>query len=258
MGLQRAQGGLENPPVTLVRLAITDWIGAALGALGTLMALFVRESTGVAQRVDTNLLNAAIVIGSGDFLSYDGKPSRRRADKDQYGYNALHRLYEAADGWLYLVAEAEKDWITLCDALGVSQLAIDARFRTEEIRRRNDALLASELARAVKRFGLTELSDRLKRAGIPHSPVVYGYVPSFPSNPHALANDMVVEYGSPPAGPMTYLGNSVLLGDTAPVRGRATPFLGQHNREILDELGYSSAEVEELHRKEVVRTEEPQ
>ncbi len=257
MGLQRVQGGPENPPVTLVRLAITDWVGAAIGALGTLLALFVRERTGIVQRVDTNLLNAAIVIGSGDFVSYDGKPPRRRADKEQYGYNALHRLYEAADGWLYLIAEAQEDWVALCDALGVAKLATDARFRTEEIRRRNDAILASEIAQAVKRSGLTELSDRLKKAGIAHSPVVYDYVPAFPSDDHALANDMVVEYGSPPAGPMTFLGNSVLLENTAPVQGRPTPFLGEHNRELLGEIGYSSAEIEELHRKEVVRTEEP-
>ncbi|HEX9871854.1 MAG TPA: CoA transferase, partial [Candidatus Tectomicrobia bacterium] len=47
MGLSRAQGAPENPPVFYSQLAPTDFTAGAMGALGTILALFVRERTGV-------------------------------------------------------------------------------------------------------------------------------------------------------------------------------------------------------------------
>ena len=74
IGLQRAQGGPENPPVFLGRLAPNDYIAGAMGALGAILALYARERTGLGQQVHTNLLNAGIVISSRDFMTFQGKP----------------------------------------------------------------------------------------------------------------------------------------------------------------------------------------
>ena len=79
-----------------------------MGALGTILALFVRERTGVVQRVDSNLLNGGIILSSEWFTRYTGKPTRRLADKGQYGLDAFHRLYQAHDGWIYVVAETQQ------------------------------------------------------------------------------------------------------------------------------------------------------
>ena len=56
MGLSRAQGGPDNPPVFPAQLAPTDYTNGAMGALGTILALFARARTGVVQRVDSDLL----------------------------------------------------------------------------------------------------------------------------------------------------------------------------------------------------------
>ncbi|HAC18987.1 MAG TPA: hypothetical protein DCF78_10490, partial [Dehalococcoidia bacterium] len=61
-GLQRAQGGNGLPPMFLGRLAPCDYTGGAMTALGAVMALFARERTGVAQKVNTNLLSAGIIM----------------------------------------------------------------------------------------------------------------------------------------------------------------------------------------------------
>jgi hypothetical protein len=42
MGLQRAQGGPDNPPVFPAQLAPTDYVNGAMGALGTILALYAR------------------------------------------------------------------------------------------------------------------------------------------------------------------------------------------------------------------------
>ena len=51
--------------------------------------------------------------------------------------------------------------------------------------------------------------------------------------------------------------NGIIFGETRPVRGRQTPLLGEHNREKLAALGYSSAEIDGFYASGVLTTEEP-
>jgi len=114
MGLSRAQGGPDNPPVFPAQLAPTDYTNGAMGALGTILALLVRVRTGVVQRVDSDLLAGGILLGSAWFTRYAGKPERQLADKQQYGLGPFHRLYRSRDGWIYVVAETDEARRAMC------------------------------------------------------------------------------------------------------------------------------------------------
>ena len=256
-GMQRAQGGHGNPPVFLGGLAPTDYTGGALGALGGVMALLARERTGTAQRVNTNLLNAAILLSSHAFLGYEEKPPRRLADKGQYGLGALHRLYETSEGWLYLVAENDGEWPALCRALDRDDLADDVRFASAQARRANDAALADTLSQLFRGQSRDEWVEGLSRAGVPCAPVVEEYAKSFYSDPQAIANDMVGSRGHVSLGKMKYGRNLVRFGRTPDVPGRPTPLLGEQTREVLEGAGYTEAEVDRLYEMGVVKTRTP-
>ena len=256
MGLLRAQGGVDNPPMLLMMLGPTDYTGGALAALGALLALYARERTGVAQRVDTNLLNGGIVMSSDAFLRYEDRPPRRLSDKGQYGLGALHRLYETSDGWMYLVAESEQEWLALCHAIGLEELPGDPRFESPELRRVNGAALAHQLER-VFREGTTEcLLGELERAQVPFAPVIEGYDQGFFSDQQAIANDMIVMRQHPNLGRLKLGRNAIRFANTADIDARRTPLLGEHTTEVLYDLGYSDHQVEELYRKGVVKTEQ--
>ncbi len=255
IGLQRAQGGPENAPVFLGRLAPTDYTAGAMAALGAIMALFVRKRTGAGQTVHTNLLNAGIVISSGRFMMFQGSPQGPFADKGQYGLGALHRLYETADGWIYLAAESEQYWVGLCSALDRGDLASDPRFASPNARAENDAALTLELAKTLGGRTSADWLKILEKTKIPHAPVVEDYDKGFFSDPQAIANDMIVELQHPNIGSYKISGNLIRFGNTSNVDTRPTPTLGQHNREVLEELGYSESEIDELYRKGVVKTD---
>jgi crotonobetainyl-CoA:carnitine CoA-transferase CaiB-like acyl-CoA transferase len=256
-GLQRAQGGPENPPVYLGALAPTDYVAGALGTLGTVMALFVRERTGVAQRVNTCLLNAAIVISSGDFVRYPGSPEGRFADKEQYGLGPLHRLYETGDGWIYLAAEGREHWGALGSMLGRDDLVADPRFESPDSRSENGAALATELGRVLRERTSAHWVKVLEDAGIPCAPVTDGYHEGFFSDPQAIANDMVVDLEHPVLASYKVSRSLVRFADTSDVDVLPTPLLGQHNEEVLQQVGYSPAEIEDLYSKEVALKESP-
>lgn len=257
MGLQRAQGGKDNPPVFLAQLAPTDFSSGSLVALGAVMALYSRERTGVAQKVDCNLLNAGAMLRGDDFLRYEGKMPSRIADKGQYGLSALHRLFQTKQGWLYLIAEAQCDWERLCGAISRSDLRDDARFATPAERAQHDSDLWDALTDEFSRRPASEWLPLLKDAGVPCADVTENYAVGYFADTHTMASGMVVEHQHAVYGKMHYYANGIKFGDTHPITGRQTPLLGEHNREVLAALSYTSAEIDDLYAQGVLTTEQP-
>jgi crotonobetainyl-CoA:carnitine CoA-transferase CaiB-like acyl-CoA transferase len=255
MGLSRAQGAPGNPPVFYSQLAPTDFTAGALGALGTILALFVRERTSVVQRVDTNLLNGGILLSSKWFTQYQGKPLRPLADKGQYGLDAFHRLYETIDGWLYVVADATEARRALCRALDCEDLLGD-RADVPVGCHPADTPLAHALAKRFAALGLDETLTRLQAAGVPCAPAFSGHSEIFLNDPHAIANDMVATYQHPLLGRKRVARHYVRFGHTEVLQGRPTALLGEHSHEVLQEVGFTENAIAELYAKGVVKTEE--
>ena len=257
MGLSRAQGGLENPPVFPAQLAPTDYTAGAMGAYGTILALFVRQRTGRAQRVDTNLLNGGIMLTSEWFTRYAGKPARPLADGGQYGLTAFHRLYEAKDGWLYVAADAPAAQRTLCEALDCEALPepLDGLSGVGE-GHSSLAPPADILAQRFAELPMTEAVKRLQAANVPCAPVVGGDSEIFLDDPHASSNRMILAYEHPVVGHMLVAGHYVQFGNTSVVAGKPTPLLGQHTQDMLREVGYTEDAIADLYGKAVVKTED--
>ena len=117
-GAMAAQGGEGNPPVYL-RIAMTDYAASILAAYGVAAALFHRARTGQGQRLETSLLNAAIAVQAGEFLSYPGKEPSPRVDS--LGLSSTYRLYQAEDGWFFLSCSDDESWRKVCEVLGTER-----------------------------------------------------------------------------------------------------------------------------------------
>ena len=254
MGLSRAQGGLENQPVFYSQLAPTDFTAGALGALGTILALVVRERSGVLQRVDTNLLNGGIILSSEWFTKYRGKPTRRLADKGQYGLDAFHRLYQVNDGWVYVIAGTPEARQGLCQAVDGEDLLQRYADRSDGCYAA-DTPLAQALARCFAVLSLQSALARLRAVGIACAPAVAGDSEIFLNDPHAAANDMIATYQHPILGRKRVARHYVRFGHTRVLQGRPTGLLGEHTREVLQEVGFSEAAIAELYAQGTVKTQ---
>ncbi|MCZ6873342.1 MAG: CoA transferase [bacterium] len=256
MGMQRAQGGPENPPVFPAQLAPTDYTTGAMGAIGTVLALFARQRTGVVQRVDTNLLNGGVVLSSEWFTRYQGKPVRPLADKGQYGLSPFHRLYEVKDGWIYVVAETEAERRALYHLLERQDLLGDDA-ESQAGCHPNDTPPAHQLAQCFATLALDETLTRCAAAGIPCAPAVAGDSEIFLDDPHAAANDMIITYQHPVMGQLRVAWHYVQFGNTTPTPGKPTPLLGEQTQAVLQEIGYSAQAIAEFFDQGVVKTETP-
>ena len=243
-GLQSLQGGTHTPPVFLGGLGPTDHVASMLATFGTVMALFARSRNGRGQTVQSNLLNAGVLLGSDEFVEYHLKPPPPDAG-GAYGPNALHRIYETADGWIYVIADEP----TAREAVA----AVLDRDLDED----DDARLALELVELFANRPTAAWIAELDASGVPCAPVAEDYEADFFSDPQALENGMVQEHRHPVDGDLKFSGNLIRFANTTVPRRSHTPLLGENSREVLAEAGYSDSEIAELYENGVLKTESP-
>jgi crotonobetainyl-CoA:carnitine CoA-transferase CaiB-like acyl-CoA transferase len=254
MGMEWAQGGFANAPVFPAQLAPTDYTTGALTAFGIVLALFARRRHGIVQRVDSNLLNGAILLSSAWFTQYAGKPARSLADREQYGLHPFHRLYRLRDGWIYVVAEREQERRALLGVAGLDDTQ-HCRIDPGDEPHPNDQPVARALMAALAERSLPEVRTELARAGVPSAEAQPGDSELFLHDPHALANGMVATGRHPRVGDLTVAWQYIRFAETRPASIRPTPLLGEHTDEILNEVGYTGDDVLALHAAGVVKAE---
>ena len=247
-GAMSAQGGTGNPPV-YYRSAICDYAGAMLGAYGVALALYHRTRTGKGQFLHGALINAAIAVQSGEFVDYDGKPEQEPRI-DSLGRDAAYRMYATKDGWIFLGCEDEPSWSALCRTLGREDLITSPGFESHTERQHNALQLSEILEPLFAGKTSRHWLDLLEKAGVPCTPV--NYARDLFEHPQILENDLVSEHDSADLGKVKQTGLLVKLSQTPGKLWRAAPGLGQHNDEVLSELGYSADDIQQLRSKRVI------
>ena len=70
-------------------------------------------------------------------------------------------------------------------------------------------------------------------------------------DPQVVHNGIIKEIEHPVAGTYKAIGTPIEFSETPPEIRRPAPLLGQHNEEILQQLGYSSQEIAALKEKHI-------
>ena len=243
-GGMAGQGGPGNPPVFL-RIAVSDYYAAALAAYGLAAALYVRERTGLGQRVETSLLNAVIAIQAWPFVRLEDDPEPFRLGSGLVPY----QLFQTSDGWIFIACGNDGFWRNLCRALDIEAFAEDPRFATQPARYRNREELLGILQEILLTRTTAEWLEVLEAHDVPAAPV--RTIEALFDDPQVKHNEMVVELRHPKLGRIRQMGIPVRLSVTPGRLVRPAPMLGQHTEEVLREYGFSPEEVAELKAKGV-------
>jgi formyl-CoA transferase len=236
--------GDEDGPPAKAGLPVSDLGAGLFAAYGILCALEHRQRTGEGQIVDTSLLEAAMALTVREATEYWVTGQAPRALGSAHRLAAPYQALRASDGWFTVGASNDQLFAALCAALGLAGLAADPRFAREPDRMRHRDALIAELERTTAKESRAYWLARFDAAGVPSGPI-NDYAEAL-ADPHALARDMIVDLVHPGAGPIKALGVPVKLSDTPGAVDRPAPLLGQHNAEVLTELGYSDAEQRSL------------
>lgn len=245
-------GGQFNEP--LYPLGNADPGGGLIGAVAVLTALLARRRDGRGHYVEVPQLNSAMVHmahvvrreGDGTVLNAG------RLDPLQLGFSALERLYETADGWICVVAAADRAIDALSRATGVRFAELD-RFSSPAARAENDYELGALLGAAFRTRPTREWLAQLGRAGVPAmEPRPYNNA-AFLRDPANHRSGRVAECPHPALGRVREPARLLRVSDTALVPHRLAPDLGAHSDEILAECGFSPEDIRSLRAQGTVR-----
>ncbi len=242
--------GEEDSPPTRFPTAIADISAGIYCVIGVISALFARERSGQGQTVDTSLLDSQLT-----WLSYLASSHFATGDPVEKVGNAHpsivpYQPFPTADLWIIIGVGTQRQWQRLLGLLELPELGEDARFVTNADRLLHRDELVPLLAQRFKERPSNEWLAKLETAGIPAGPI---YKPEDSlKNEQVLARQMIVEIEHPLLGTIKSLGNPIKLG-TTPVSYRLPPpGLGEHNDEILSELGYSKEQIDNLRASKVI------
>ncbi|MDR3419399.1 MAG: CoA transferase [Nevskia sp.] len=240
-GIQFEDGGMARGGRPLWSFtSFGDTGNGFLSAVAVVNALYHRDRTGEGQFVDTSIINAALLNTSYAVARPDGTGfDRPRIDGMQYGYNAGHRLYETAQGWLCVLLLDQSHWDELSAVLGVPELATDPRFADAAARKQNDEALAQILAARFKTAPAADWFKQLDAAGVPVEIEAEDFSRKLHDNAEFQKRKWVVSYPHPVVGKLDQIGLLFDLSETPGVIQGRPLLVGEHTKEIMAELGYS-------------------
>ena len=244
----QAEGGMmgitgpEDGPPYRVGVPIVDVTAGMFAATAVLAALRARDLTGEGQLLDISLLDTQVALLANVASNYlvGGAPPRRLGNA--HPNIAPYEAFRARDRWFALAAANERQWSTLCDAIGRPDLKEDARFKTNGARVANRPALLEVLNEAFATRDAGQWLAALQEAGLPCGPI--NTVPDVFAHPQATARDLVLETEHPTAGTVRLTGFPYKLSHTPASVRRPPPLLGQHTEEVLtDLLSYTAAQI---------------
>ena len=249
-GMMFATGSQEPKAM---HIGILDQATAIAASHAVMTALYVRERTGLGQEVHVSLYSVGQwLMGAGLMLN-----SLLGIDpvipEDRAAHSPLRNRYCCRDGkWIVCTHHPEeKYWPILCEAIEQRHLLSDPRFAEDEPRRANRPILIKLLDEVFETRTSDEWMEIFIDKGLMFCPVQH--VAEIQNDPQALANRYMVDFQDPYLGTLRIPGYPIhFSANTAGTRSLA-PSLGQHTTEILQELGYSSQEIELLKRDSVIR-----
>jgi crotonobetainyl-CoA:carnitine CoA-transferase CaiB-like acyl-CoA transferase len=242
----------EAPP--LFRMPIADMYAGMHGVSAICAALLGRVKSGRGQHIDIALYDCMISMHDFAAQSYllGGEiPVQTGHDLPQ---STVYGSFAAKDGYLVIAAQADDAWKRFAKLIGGEAYAADARFHTSAGRNAHRV----EILATVRKWTMAQPSVKaccaaLDAAGVPAAPVAR--IDEVMADPQTLARGMVVEQHHPLLGKIKLPNLPFRFSecDTSP-RGPA-PLLGQHNREIAAELGFSADEINSMTRDGVLCSE---
>lgn len=207
------------------------------GFLGTMMALYLREDTGLGQWVDVSILESMAAFHQFTITRFTHNQEIKRRSGNRYESDHPIAIYPCKDGYVTIVPATELQRELLYSLIGMPELKEDPRFRTAQDRIANadalDALIIPWLQERTKK----EVFATCSEWRVPCAPV--NSPEDILTDPHYRSREFWVEIDHPETGKLTYPSAPFKMSETPWRAGRA-PLLGEHNEEVYcQRLGYT-------------------
>jgi crotonobetainyl-CoA:carnitine CoA-transferase CaiB-like acyl-CoA transferase len=250
-GLMAVTGEPDGPPLK-AGFSLAD-VGAGMWAvMGILFALQARNQTEKGQWVDVSLLETMIswqTYLAGNYFASGKNPQTMGGAHPNI---CPYQVFRAKDGYFNLAVGNDSLWKNFCQVMKLD-IADDPRFVTNPKRVENRDQLIPILEKIFKTKSYNHWVEILDKAGVPAGPVYQ--ISDLFADPHVLEREMLLTMQHPTIGEIKQVGIPVKLSDTPGELVSPPPLLGQHSFDILQKLGFTVKDIDELYENGVTTGE---
>lgn len=250
-GIMSVTGHPGQPPVK-VSVPITDLNAGLFTAYGILAAYVNRLKTGKGQHVDSSLMEAGVAYTMWESAIYFTTGRSPGPNGSAHQISAPYQALPTGDGYITVGGANQRNWENICRAIGREELISDPRFLNNAGRMANRPALEATLGDTLKTKPTAHWLSVLGEAGVPSGPI--NDMAQVYADPQVIARDMVVEVEHPTAGAIRNVGIPVKFSETPGSIRRPPPRFAEHTEEVLGEFGYSTAEIDGLRSRGIVKT----
>jgi crotonobetainyl-CoA:carnitine CoA-transferase CaiB-like acyl-CoA transferase len=229
----------------------------ALNAL--LLALEHRRRTGQGVLVEAAMVDAALSISAEQIIEHSAYGALLERTGNRGPTAAPQNLYRTADvdefgrldSWIAIAVATDDQWQRLCSALGSPSWATDPALATAAGRREHQDLIDERLAAWSERLSGDGIVETLWDAGVPVAKVMQ---PHRQTELAQLASRGFFETVDHPVNGPARLSTVPMRLSGGPWRFHTlpAPLLGQHNHQVLTELGLDDSQIAELEADAVI------
>ncbi len=234
-----------------IGIAVTD-IGAGMwSAFAIMAALHHREQHGEGQYIDVSMMDAQVawLTYQAAYFFANGEPPKRMGAA--HPTLVPYQAFMCQDGkYVNVAVGSERIWGRFCQGMHREDLQNDPEYAVNSDRVRNRAKLVTMLQEYFLTRPVADWVEDLQAANVPCGPI--NDLADVFADPQVLARNMYVEIPHPTLGAIKQTGLPIKFSLTPGGLDRHPPLLGEHNQEILEELGYSGAQVDKLKENAII------
>lgn len=243
--------GAEDTAPYRVGYPIADTIGGMTAAFAVAAALAEKDRT-EARFIDVSMLEATMATmgwAVSNYLVAGRSPSPMGNENITASPSGTFRTGE---GLLNIAANKQEQFEALCRVVGRDDLCADPDYAERQARLRNRYALKAQLESALAARPALEWWPLLTEAGVPSGPVYS--VEQALEHPQVRDRGMIATFKDVPGvgRDVRVVRTGFKLDGAAASVDTPPPELGQHNDELLAELGYSAEQIRELKKERAI------
>jgi benzylsuccinate CoA-transferase BbsF subunit len=246
-GLPDFIGWPDRGPLPLGVSAYTDCISPRFAAATLIAALDYRNKTGKGQLLDLSQFECALYFILPNILEYISNGTEPSRIGNMCSYAAPHSVYpcKGDDRWCTIAVLDDKQWVSLCDVIGRTDLIEDTRFNTLQNRKQNEEELDRLISDWTVNLTPEDVMNKMQSAGVPAG--VVKNAADISEDPQLKHRDHFWPMEHPDMGTFNHLGHSMILSKTPAQAYMPSPRLGEHTEYVCTKIfGMSDEEFVEL------------
>ena len=248
-GLMSLTGTPNGDPVK-IGVPICDLNAGSYAAMGILAAYIKRLKTNKGQFVETSLLESGLSYTIWESGIYFATKEISSQSGTAHRLSAPYQAFKTNDGYINIGAANQPNWEKLCHAINKPEFITKEEYIDNSSRMKNIDQLVKLLNEEFELRTTSEWVEILISAGVPCGPIL---------NMHEVLNhkqikdrETVIDLNHTKLGKIQNLSFPIKFSDNPQSLKLPPPLLGEHNDEILKDLGYSDKEISELKSESVI------